>query len=275
MKLTSKAQEALDRILKSFEEGTVPEAIAKVLLPRFDIPSNAWSLNNRLLMFLSGTADARGIRQWRDAGRWIRKGSRAIYILVPIFVRKEKAEDGGEEAGEQALVGFRCCPVFRIEDTDGDPVGYPDLEPPEPPPLYEVAQRWGLEVTYLPGNEAAYGYYSPSAGRIGLCTHDVSTFFHKLAHAAHHRVKGTIKSGQEWRQEVTAELTAAALMHLYGERPNDGGAYMYIKEYAEGAGKDVYRACMSVIADVGRCLELILSEAEKRTPAEERLAVAG
>ena len=88
MKLTSKAQEALDRILKSFEEGTVPEAIAKVLLPRFDIPSNAWSLNNRLLMFLSGTADARGIRQWRDAGRWIRKGSRAIYILVPIFVQK-------------------------------------------------------------------------------------------------------------------------------------------------------------------------------------------
>ena len=50
---------------------------------------------------------------------------------------------------------------------------------------------------------------------------------------------------------------------------------MYIKEYAERAGKDVYRACLSVIADVGRYLELILSEAEERTPADAELAVAG
>ncbi len=50
---------------------------------------------------------------------------------------------------------------------------------------------------------------------------------------------------------------------------------MYIKEYAERAEKDVYRACMSVIANVGRCLDLILSEAGERTPEDAELAVAG
>ena len=49
----------------------------------------------------------------------------------------------------------------------------------------------------------------------------------------------------------------------------------YIGEYAERAERDVYRVCMSVIADVGRCLELILSEAEERMPADAELAVAG
>jgi len=40
----------------------------------------------------------------------------------------------------------------------------------------------------------------------------------------------------------------------------DGGVYQYIRRYAEKTGKDVYRACLSVIADVGRCLEKIWKE---------------
>jgi len=262
MKLTGRAQEALDKILKSFETGQVPEAITASLLPRLDVPSNRWSLNNRLLMVLAGTADARGIGQWREVGRWPKKGSKAAYILVPMHVCK-KVEDGEtvEASGEQVLVGFRCCPVFAVEDTEGEPVAYPDLVPTQPPPLSEVARAWGLDVTYLPGNGCFDGYYSPSQQRIGLCTHADQVFFHELAHAAHHRVKGALAGCSDWREEVVAELAAAALAHLYGRRPDDGGAYRYIQRYAEGTGKDVYRACLSVVADVGRCLELILDQA--------------
>ena len=78
-----------------------------------------------------------------------------------------------------------------------------------------------------------------------------------------------------------AELTAATLMRLYGERPNDGASYRYIQQYAQEAGKDVYRACMSVIADVGRCLDLILKQAEVlsvsgpvESPKESDLSIA-
>ena len=55
-------------------------------------------------------------------------------------------------------------------------------------------------------------------------------------------------------------------MHLYGEQPNDGYSYRYIRRYAEEAKRDVYAACMQVIADVGKCLESILEQAETLTP---------
>jgi hypothetical protein len=100
-----------------------------------------------------------------------------------------------------------------------------------------------------------------------LATHDEQVFFHELAHAAHQRVKGQLEHGQDWKQEIVAELTAAVLAYLYVKRPNDGFSYRYIRSYAEDAGKDVYRACLSVIAEVGRCVEVILQAKEQEMVA--------
>ncbi len=56
-------------------------------------------------------------------------------------------------------------------------------------------------------------------------------------------------------------------MHLFGKRPNDGGAYRYIAGYAQKAGKDAYRACLTVVADVEKCLSLILGAAKPQALA--------
>lgn len=267
MKLTLKAQEQLEQILEKFESGKIPKALAVSSLPRLDVPCSQWSLNNRLLVFWAGTQDARGIRQWREVGRWPVRGSKALYILTPNHIKKrEENEDTGEEKVREILTGFRCVPIFRIEDTDGDPIDYPKLEPPTPPPLIEVADAWGISVKYLPGNERYWGYYSTNEKRIGLCTHDEQVFFHELAHAAHEKVRGKLKARQDWQQEIVAELTATTLMHLYSKRPNAGASYQYIRDHAESAGKDVYTACLAVVSDAGKCLEVILKKAEKLTP---------
>ena len=260
MKLTDKANEALKRILSSFESGNVPEALARVAIPPIDVPCAHWSLSNRLLVFLSGTDDARGFRQWKEAGRFVRAGAKALHILAPTLVRK-KNEDGDVEKQEKILKGFRAVPVFRVEDTEGDPLPYPPLLPPEPPPLLEVAREWGITVDYAAIRSAYFGFYAPGRNQIVLCTHDEQVFFHELAHAAHQRILGALKRGQDWKQEIVAELTAATLMHLFGKRPNDGGAYCYIAGYAEKAGKDVYVACLAVIADVEKCLSMIIGTA--------------
>lgn len=55
---------ALNSILQKFETGDIPEAIAYSMLLFPDVPSANWSLLNRTFMFLSGTMDARGYRQW-------------------------------------------------------------------------------------------------------------------------------------------------------------------------------------------------------------------
>lgn len=271
MRITDKAQESLQRILKSFKEGMVPEALAHTVIPALDVPCSRWSLNNRLLTFLAGTSDARGMRQWNEVGRKVIAGSRAFYILGPIIVKVKPEEEVNAEEKQDGkegklLRGFKAIPVFRVEDTEGAPLESPDVEPPQPPPLTEVAEAWGIRVDYKAIESRLLGYYSPGKKQITLCTHDESVFFHELAHAAHEKVRGSLKNGQDWEQEIVAELTAATLMHLYGRAPNDGGAYRYIAGYAEKAGKDVYRACLSVITEVEQCLNQILSMVQPLAP---------
>lgn len=269
MKLTYKAQEQLEQILKKFESGKIPKAIASTALPKLDVPCSRWSLNNRLLVFWAGTQDARGIKQWREVGRFPKRGSKASYILTPNHIKKKEEDPKtGEETLKEILTGFRCVPVFRVEDTDGDPLDYPNLEPSASPPLIEVAEAWGISVQYLPGNERYWGYFAPDENRIALCTHDEQVFFHELAHAAHEKVRGSLKVTQDWQQEIVAELTATTLMHLYGKRPNDGAGYKYIREQANRAGKDVYGACMAVVADAGKCMDMILKTSERLTAKE-------
>lgn len=252
-----KANQEIDRLLALFESGQVPEAIAQVTIPPLDVPSAQWSLSNKLLMMMAGTADARGYRQWQEVGHYVKKGARAFYILAPRF-KKIKDEETDEDITQ--LVGFLAVPVFRYEDTDGAPIEHLPLEPPEPPPLCEIATRWGISVKYVPFQGGYFGYYRQHEDEIVLATHEESTFFHELAHASHRRVKGKLRPGQDWKQEIVAELTAAVLMRLYGKKDTRGNHHQYIQGYAGKAKKDVRRACMAVLSDVGRCLDLILDQ---------------
>jgi len=79
----SSASDPVSSIIASCEHGDIPEAIAYSMFPISNIPSAKWPLLNRTLMFLAGTQDARGFRQWKKAGRFVEKGSKAFYILDP------------------------------------------------------------------------------------------------------------------------------------------------------------------------------------------------
>ena len=176
-------QQALSGILQEFQQGTIPEAIALALFPEADVPSARWSLTNRLLMVLAGTQDARGIKQWNAVGRRVKKGAKALRIFAPRIIRvkaqkpAEPLEDQGEENQEQQkLVGFLLIPVFRVEDTEGEPLGWAwesDL------PLLEVALAWGLEAKAIPGNVAFYGSFRASTSEISLASPEEKVFFHR------------------------------------------------------------------------------------------------
>ena len=85
----------LKKILKSFESGDIPQAIAYSVFPNFSIPSSKWSFLNRLLMSLAGTDDARGYNQWKTVNRYVNKGAKAFYILVPRITKHENDEGEG------------------------------------------------------------------------------------------------------------------------------------------------------------------------------------
>ena len=83
-----------------------------------------YSLGNQLLAL--GQCLARGITpgplatfpKWKDLGRFVRKGEKALVLCQPVTVKRtEQAEDGTEE---QAFTRFTYRPAwFVISQTDG------------------------------------------------------------------------------------------------------------------------------------------------------------
>jgi len=179
--MNDRVKSVLNSILERFETGDIPEAIAYSMFPFPDVPSSKWSLLNRTLQFLHGTFDSRGIRQWNRVNRFVKKGSKAFYILVPYI---KKVEDDG--ADKQVLIGFSTKAVFRVEDTDGQSLEYENIELPRFP-LIDRAKSWGISVRAIPGNYRYFGLYSAERKEIALASETECVFFHELAHSTRHR----------------------------------------------------------------------------------------
>ncbi len=259
----------LESLAKLFEDGKAPAAIARTVLPHTNVPSDKWSFNNQLLRLASGTDDARGFKQWKAVGRRVKKGCKAFFIFAPNMrkckVERENNEGGLEEVELKMIRGFLTVPVFRYEDTEGDALDVPDIQPKEFPPLMDVAKAWGIKVEYKGGGNGYYGYHMSSDNSIALCSHDEQVFFHELSHAAQKRVDKNYKPGQHARQEVAAELSACVLARMVGRKDaNEGASYKYIARYADKQGISVGKAVWGVVADVEKLIKAIMTATEKQ-----------
>jgi antirestriction protein ArdC len=254
--MNDKVKNVLNTILEKFESGDIPQAIAMASFPIPNLPSSKWSFFNRTLMFLSGTFDARGFQQWNSVKRHIQKGSKAIHILVPCF-KKQTDEETKEE--KEILSFFKAMPVFKVEDTVGEELDYRKIELPDLP-LVDKAKQWGISVKAVPGNFSYYGYYSPQRQEIGVASPEECIFFHELSHAAHAKIVGKLKPGQDSFQEIVAELSAQALCRIVGRAPGDslGNSFQYIKSYAEKLKLTPHAACLKVLRETEKVLGLIL-----------------
>lgn len=254
MKLSDKAQASLNKVIRQFESGDLSPVTRIIRIRRKaddKLPAAKWSLANQVLALIqSGELDCRGFRQWEQAGRKVVKGASASYILGPML--KTVADDAtGDE--KTVVIGFRTIPVFPYSMTDGDELPAVEYTPAAMPPLVDVAERFGLKITYAPDTGRAAGWYSPGQRRIVLGTHNTPVFFHELAHAAHDRI-GTLKGASDSQAETVAEFTAAILCDLYGVA-HSGNAWEYIKGYAKDPLSAIYKALGTVEKVLGEILE--------------------
>jgi hypothetical protein len=258
--MTRTVRETLKTILDAFESGNVPEAIAHSMFPIPDLPSSRWSFLNRVNIFLSGTSDARGFRQWKEVRRYVKKGAKALYILVPRLIVRKVRKDNGDDEETEVIAGFMPRPVFKVEDTEGEPLAYQNIELPELP-LVDRARGWGISIKAVPGNYHYLGYYSQSRMEIALASKDETVFFHELAHAAHQRIDGDFAKLPSWEKEVVAELAASALCKMVGKDSRHlGMSFQYIRHYAEQEGLSPVKACLRVINQTEAVLVLILQQ---------------
>ena len=266
--LNQKARNVLDQITAAFEnpENLVDTLTRAALIPNTS-PCIKWSPANRFLVALHSTSDARGYRQWQEVDRHVKKGAKSFGILVPRFKAVEKdGQDGGEK--ETALIGFLAASVFRIEDTDGEPL--PETTPNQIPKLQVVADALGISVTYTGAvSDRVLGLYrhetQPSApGSITLYTHDTFTHAHELAHALHHRT-GKLRQGRskddKRDNEIVAEISAAVLMNLFEGKQTGMQAIQYVKSYDANKSH-----LLRLLPEVMQVLELAFRNATETAP---------
>lgn len=264
MKYTDKAQETVNALLARFQSGDIAPIIEVATIhltpeeQRAALPAMKWSFRNQVIaLFQTGQTDCRGYRQWQEVGRQVKAGAHAAYILGPIMIKDETDKE------HSALIGFKSIPVFSVDDTEGEPL--PEYKAPERPlpPLSEVAKAWGLSITWGEA-KGYYGFYSGQARVIHLATESEKTFFHELAHAAHERIEGKLKGGQDPRQELVADFCAGVLMQVYGLKDMSGNVWNYIKGYNP---KDPIKAIMSSLDIIGKVLDLILETSASLNPS--------
>jgi hypothetical protein len=251
-------KEAINKVVETLKSGNIEKIAYAVFKTRKGYPSDSWSFLNRLIMFCYGTEDARGFRQWNQAGRRLKKGTKAIYITVPGKVKtKNKKTNENDEEDEEERIIYMAKPVYRFEDTTGEPREEDGFKPNIPANLAQVAEGLGLEVQAKRFTGDTYGYFSADKKEIALMSPELDVFLHELAHTVDHEINGHLKRGQQPDQEIVAELSAEVVAYLLGHRLN-GRSRDYISGYSGGSWKPVF----ALLDRVQKVVSYILNKAQ-------------
>ncbi|MGH7639460.1 MAG: ArdC-like ssDNA-binding domain-containing protein [Candidatus Dormibacteria bacterium] len=241
-----------------------------------------YSFNN-VLLIVSQRPDASMVaafHAWKDHGRMVNKGERAIWILAPMVVKaKETDPETGEQTERPRVVGFKSVPVFDVAQTSGAEV---------PVPAHPLAGRCAEEQrAALTAYAQSLGFtVDPAAdlpmGRNGDTSHSlrririsrslpgaqwIKTTAHEIGHAILH---GPEYDGDRGTAEVEAESVAYLVCQQLGI---DSAEYSfgYITVWA---GKDPEAARAAVRKAGGRIAKTAetITKALDQAPAHELVA---
>lgn len=147
-------------------------------------------------------------------------------------------------------------PVFRYEDTQGEPLPEIVYTPTVLPPLFNVAQHFGA-VKYYPFRNLELGSCSAS-GEIRLYSADIDIFFHELAHQVHGTIR-PLRGGQHMDQEIVAEMVSCVLCELYGFTGYLWQGWDYMKAYVGEDPVKTLKVISSVLNDVQAVVTKIMA----------------
>lgn len=261
--------EAVQNIMELFREQSFPKQLSISIIRKSKeepkIPSDKWSILNRMLMVMVGrTLDARTYKQWQSAERQVKKGAKSFPIIAPI-TKKIIDEETGEE--KVKLIGFRAMPVFPVELTDGKPLPTFDYTPAQIPlstqKLTKVIEKLGGTVKWAPICGNALGFYRPADKSITLSSPEFVTFAHEASHFVHDTIENILLVDQK-KAEIIAELGASVLCEIVGEHGYEQQSYQYIKSYCrDKEPKAVLSAINSVLTTVEKIINIIISKLDQ------------
>ncbi len=257
----------IEGLLERFTDPDSLNFVSQAMFKRgIDIPSDSWSILNRLIMMRRGSLDARGPKAWFKIGRKVKKAGH-FCIIAPKII-KVKAENENEE-DQTRCIGFYPIAVWPVENTYGEDVEY-DMDKPMPEFVgKELAESWGIEVTQGFKNPRYLGLYRGGKKKeIRMVTEDQQTFFHELVHAAEDRL-GSLKKDSKEEKEIIADFASGILMNMFGLSYGEKNVYDYIKMYADRKDRDVIDSVIPMISRVSKVVNYIMDENDKLLYGEE------
>lgn len=237
-----------------------------------------YSLNNQLLIAMQkpDATQVAGFNKWKELGRDVNKGEKAIWILAPMV--KKRRDDSGDE--ETVVMGFKPVPVFDASQTSGDPLPAPPIVPYDrstgvaPARMHTdleeqvVGHGYRVERRDLgDGPGTPDGYTDPTNKLVVINSrfsdaHQASTLGHELAHIELGHLENTRQyhtraGGQRPRMEVEAESVSYVVGRRYGLSSSAASSFAYIDGWANGDSKAVRATAEAVVAASRRILDRV------------------
>jgi len=208
---------------------------------------------------------------WKDLGRHVRKGEKALSVLAPIIVN-DRENLGADGKPAKKCVGFRLKRrTFDVAQTDGDPLpenpAMPtvltgDTDPATWAALMAHAATLGCTVTITDACQPANGDYNRATGAIRIAANldpaqQAKTLMHEIAHATLHSGESDMSRAEK---EVEAESTAFVLATMLGF---DTSAYSvgYVATWASRDDRgEVLRRTTERVVKAARTIAAALAE---------------
>lgn len=235
-----------------------------------------YSINNSMLIMMQypSASMVTGASKWKNEfNRIIKKGSKAIKILIPHPYKREIEIDG--EMVEKDFVYFTLGNVFDIEQTEGDelPTLCKELvgDSEEVKNLVEVlSEVSNYPIYYWNLQEGKKGFFSLSDSKIVIKKgmSDIQTFktlAHEIAHSRLHN-QDDFKSRQQ--KEIEAESIAYVVANHFGIDTSEY-SFSYVANWGREKDSKELKGILSNIQKEAKVIielmeEIITKESEEK-----------
>lgn len=187
-----------------------------------------YSLANMFLIWFqcSNFSLVAGFNQWRKHGRYVVKGSKAIWILAPM-VKVVKVSDD-EDEDEKVITGFYPVHVFDYSQTDGDDLimGNTMINDNGNLTVDQVSKAFDIPVKYVQGEFDGFTDGKQiSISKRKNKSQEVASYIHELAHVLlKHADKKVREKLSRDERELQAESVSYVVCACIG-LDNEGSKY--------------------------------------------------
>ncbi len=178
-----------------------------------------YSFYNQIILCFAGCSQVAGYKKWKELGRTVKKGGKAVWILAPWLKKVGEKKEGEEKKDVKVLHGFFSVPVFDIGQTEGEPIKRglttgSDIDFEE---LRKATEKAGWTVVFKPLEIAKGGYVTSQNGEITLNGNldeleNTGTLVHEWVHKElKHPDNGTPARVAEQQAETATYLVCKVL----------------------------------------------------------------